>query len=471
MKRAVMIMCDQFRYDLLEGRLSGVHTPNIDRIRKRAVVFTQAYSQTPVCVPARYSFISGQSPFCLGLNDNRAITPEIRHPLPQLLKTTRCACLAVGKMHATPPRTHFGFDRLILTEELVGHIQDDDHLLYLREHGFGDVDEPNGKRSEMYYVPQRSVLPEKYHNSHFVGEKAAEFIRNNRNRPFFLYASFIKPHPPFDPVEEYARLYPLNTIPKPVRTEEEKNPKDRCIEIQNDYKVNGIESLSEEQELAIRQAYFGTVTQLDAGIGLILDELDKHGLTEDTLLIFASDHGEMLGDHYAYGKRCYYEESCKIPLLVCAPGERPRTEERFANHTDIYATIAAYMGAELPAECEGHVLLSDDKRQELFCEFGFGIDFKFMYRKGSRKLIWYADGGQVQLFDLSSDPHELHDIAAENRPFVEEVLKKAEEYYTKRGCSDAVEKGKLKIYPKTKVERHGFLDQRARWRWSILEER
>lgn len=468
-------MCDQLRYDIVKGKLDFVKTPNIDRIKEKGIIFNNAYSQTPVCVPARYSFLSGLSPFKIGMLENCPSSPIIENSLPQMLKKTRCACFAVGKMHFNPCRMHYGFDRVILSEEIPGHIQDDDYLLYLKEKGYGHIDEPNGMRSENYYVPQISQLPEHLHSSYFVGEKSAEIIKNNRNRPFFLFSSFIKPHPPFDPVKDYEKMYKLNEIPLPVRKEEEKNPVDRAIKIQNDYKINGIENLSLEDECKIRRAYFATITQLDKGIGLILDELDKYGLFDETLIIFTSDHGEMLGDHYSYGKRTFFEPSAKIPLIIKMPQGTKGEYDGLVTHTDLYATIIDYMGEKVPDSCDGESLIESIKtnnsiRDHLFCEYGSDQNFKFMYRQDNFKLIYYAEEGQVQLFDLSKDPEELNNIAETHTELVKKILSEAEKYYTENKCKDAVENGKLKKLPYMEIERKGFLNQRPKWRWSVIDD-
>ena len=303
----LLIMCDQLRADVLGcyGN-SLVNTPNINRLASRGVRFERAYSQTPVCVPARHGLISGKSPFEIGLIDNDRNIKEFSNPLPELVKKQGYFTCAVGKMHFYPVRKHYGFDRMYLSEEVPGHFYDDDYLQFLQKAGYSHVVEPHGKRSETYYVPQTSELPEPLHTTTWTAEQTCEVIRKNRNRPFFVFASFIKPHPPFDPCVPYDTMYPLEQVPEPVCREEELRPTDYSIDLQNDYKVNGVDHMTQEDIKKIRAAYYGSVTQLDRQIGKIFDELDENGLTDNTLVILTSDHGEMLGDHYAFGKRTFY---------------------------------------------------------------------------------------------------------------------------------------------------------------------
>ena len=160
----LLIMCDQLRADILGcyGN-SLVKTPHIDRLAKQGVCFDRAYSETPVCMPARHGLLSGLHPFQLGLVENGPLSAEITHPLPEMIRRRGYTTLAIGKMHFSPTRRHYGFDRMMLSEEMSSHIQDDDFLQFLQASGFGHVNQPHGMRSDHYYVPQVSPLPEAFH--------------------------------------------------------------------------------------------------------------------------------------------------------------------------------------------------------------------------------------------------------------------------------------------------------------------
>jgi choline-sulfatase len=260
----LLIMCDQLRADVLGcyGN-SVIRTPNIDRLAERGICFDRGYSLTPVCIPARHSLIAGQKAFKLGMLQNTHHRHPIMDPLPQRIREAGYFTCAVGKMHFVPTREHFGFDRMLLSEEIPAHIQDDDYLLYLQEQGYSQITEPHGKRSQYYYVPQTSLLPEDIHTTTWTANTASRIIEKNRDRPFFLFTSFIKPQPPFDPCPPYASIYTIDDIPEPQSRETDLHPVDRIIAYQNSYKVNGIQNTTEKQIKEIRAAYYGCVTQID----------------------------------------------------------------------------------------------------------------------------------------------------------------------------------------------------------------
>lgn len=475
----LLIMCDQLRADALTvygGEF--VQTPHMDRIAQTGVTFERAYSRTPVCMPARHGLMSGIAPFKLGLIDNGPISKPIAHPLPVLLKQAGYFTAAVGKMHFSPVRAHHGFDRMYLSEEIPGHYADDDYLLFLKERGRLDVAEPHGKRSESYYVPQTSELPEGLHTTAWTAQKTCELVQQNCNRPFFIFTSFIKPHPPFDPCKPYDVMYDPNEVPLPIMTEDERNPVDLSIDVQNDYKVGGIQSVSSDDIRRIRASYYGCVTQVDKQIGVLLDQLEKLGLRENTLVLLTSDHGEMLGDHYSFGKRTYYEASAKIPFIASWPAVLPKGEKRaqFAVLEDVYATVASAAGADIPSECDGVDLLpaaldpTAGSRPEVIGEFGKGRMLKFMLRWDNYKYVYHTNGGRETLFDLGADPAELTDIAGDHEGLCRSCRKKLVQYYRNHMFFDAVEGEALKRFELMGHQPRGFLDQFPRWPETLPSE-
>ncbi|UVI27569.1 sulfatase-like hydrolase/transferase [Paenibacillus spongiae] len=468
----LLIMCDQLRADVLECYGNEfVHTPNIRRLAESGICFDRAYSQTPVCVPARHGLLAGVNPFELGLVDNSLDFNEIRHPLPERVRSEGYATYAVGKMHFHPVRKHYGFDRMLLSEEIASHIQDDDYLLYLRENGYGHVIEPHGKRSENYYVPQKSELPEELHSTAWTAARTCELIRSNRNRPFFIFTSFIKPHPPFDPCSPYDRMYPESEIPMPVRQESEKNPDDYSIWIQNDYKVNGIDRVSDDDIRRIRSHYYGSISQIDKQIGLILDTLEDTGLRDNTLIVFTADHGEMLGDHYAFGKRTYYEASTRIPMIVSQPNKWPQGERRdqLCMLQDVYATIIVASGGAVPPESSGKDLAAVGHdpaisiRERIIAEYGNGRAMKFMLRWGDFKYIYHTNGERESLFNLRTDPLELEDIAADQRELCTSCRQQLVDYYIEYAFEEALDGDRLRSYPHEIPVAGGYLNQYPGW--------
>ncbi|MBJ9992303.1 MULTISPECIES: sulfatase family protein [Paenibacillus] len=475
----LLIMCDQLRYDVL-GCYGNklVQTPNIDRLARMGVIFDQAYSQTPVCVPARHGLISGLNPFEIGLLKNEGLSKEIEAPLPELIREQGYHTCAVGKMHFHPARRHYGFNRMLLSEEVPSHFDDDEYLQFLRDQGYGHVLEPHGKRSELYYVPQISELPEHLHTSAWTADTTCSVIRQNRNRPFFLFSSFIKPHPPFDPCVPYDTMYAPDQVPPPKRREHERTSDDAWIDVMNDYKVNGIDSLSREDELKMRAYYYGCVSQMDKQIGKILDTLESCSLIDDTLIVFTADHGEMLGDHYSYGKRTYYEMSAKVPLIISWPGSLPQGERRdqLALLQDIYATFISAAGGKVPAESSGVDLQpaaegqEGHTREKIFAEIGRGRLFKTMLRWDRYKYIYHANGGKENLFDLLEDPDEFNDISAEHPELCRDCREQLEAYYSAHGLEEALDGDGLARYDETEHVPRGYLDQSPKWPSTVVAE-
>jgi choline-sulfatase len=473
----LLIMCDQLRADVLGcyGN-SLVQTPHIDRLAAEGMVFERAYSQTPVCVPARYGLISGQAPFEVGLLENGK-PGNVQFPLPAQLRECGYFSTAVGKMHFSPPRRHFGFDRMYLSEEIPGHFADDDYLQYLRVNGFGDIHEPHGKRSAHYYEPQISPLPKEHHTTAWTAKTACEQLRLNRNRPSFTFCSFIKPHPPFDPCKPYDTLYAENEMPLPVDWKNEKPSGDYLIDVQNDYKVNGVENVSDADVRRIRAAYYGCVTQIDEQIGTILDTLDECGLAENTLVVFTADHGEMLGDHNSFGKRTFYEASARIPFIVRWPKRIKPGHDK--NHLmllqDIYASFITAAGGNVPdISCGKDFLpLCENKtspwRERITGEIGRDSRMKLMLLEGNLKYIFHCNGGRENLFDLNADPHELNDIAAARPDYCAQCRRELTSFYQQRGLIEALENGTLKVLSEQHHERKGFLNQYPHWPETIMD--
>lgn len=462
----LLIMCDQLRYDCLTS--SYIKTPNIDRIKEKGVFFNNAYSQTPVCIPARHSLIAGQNAFSIGLPENMVKRGEIKYPLPELVRNQGYYTCAVGKMHFIPTREHFGFDKMLLSEEMPGHIEDDEYLQFLRDNGYQNVIEPHGKRSETYYIPQDSELPKDFHTTAWTARTTKKVIENNLNRNFFIFSSFIKPHPPFDPCEPFNSMYDPNSVPEPIRHNGDTSPLDSSIYIQNGYKVNGISNVTDEHLKKMRAYYYASVTQVDTYIGEILDTLETNGIYDDTLIILTADHGEMLGDHAGFGKRTYYEQSTKIPYIISYPKEFEQGVESNALVTlqDIYATILTCCGAEVPNICDGLDLTAvckaqkENVRETLIAEYGTGREFKCMLRWENYKYIYFANGGNEVLYDLDKDPNEINPTNNEIFKWCKNVLVK---YYKSYSYDEALNNGELIKFDYEKPIVGSYINQYPSW--------
>jgi arylsulfatase A-like enzyme len=334
-------MADQHRADALGAAQVGsgafdqpaIQTPHLDRLCREGVRFARAYTESPVCVSARATLITGRLPHRTGVFDNGYRLGPEQPTLPGLLRERGYHGQAIGKMHFSPVREHHGLHRLWLSEEIPRRPEDDEFLADLIAAGFGHVEEPHGIRHEMYYIPQVSQLPEHLHTTAWTGRKTVayleEHVRERRGQPFFCWTSFIKPHPPFDPPVPWHTLYRPTDLPLglPVRTEDEVGRHTYYHRTQNRFKWTDYQP--DFNLLRIMRAYYAaSVSFIDFWIGQILEALARLDLRERTLVLYVADHGEYLGDHYAFGKRGFHDPACRIPFIVSWPGHLPQGEVR-----------------------------------------------------------------------------------------------------------------------------------------------
>ncbi len=215
-------------------------------------------------------------------------------------------------MHFQPARNHHGFHRMQLMEELFKNVGDDEFAMYLRSVGLGHVRNIHGIRNLLYDQPQRSLLPEEHHGTTWVGERAADCIRRNRNRPFFLWAGWIAPHPPFALPEELADLYAGADLPEPTPLNEHPTPPLEHCRLANDYD-------DPAKTRRVRELYAAAVSHVDKAIGRVMEALEETGQLDNTLVILTSDHGEMLGDNGGWGKSLPNDSAVRIPLVLRYP--------------------------------------------------------------------------------------------------------------------------------------------------------
>lgn len=441
----LFIFCDQLRGDALGalGTHPPLRTPAMDSLARSGVRFSSCYTPNPVCVPAREAVITGRFGHRYGCLENGDPRPGAGVPtFPRLLHEAGYVTFSAGKQHFNPPRDGRGYGRLLLSEGQPAYRQDDEYLLFLKEKGWGQVTEPGGRRGPDYYLPQESTLPDHLHMTPWTAGRTAEFIRANRpvsrggpggsgapgrpDRPFFATAAFFKPHPPFDPPKSYWDRYPPDTVTLPHVGPEDTPPLDSFLLAQN--RSKNVDAPDEARVRAIRSAYYALVEQIDAGTALLLDTLRDCGVLENTVVVMSADHGDLLGDHYAWGKRSFYEGSACVPLLVSWPAGLPGgvTRDAPVSTIDLFPTFMELAGITLPDDVaqslDGCSLLSYARglaapdRSGVASEYGAGHARKLMWRwnEGDRafKYVWLANGAREQLFDLSADPHELRNLAA-----------------------------------------------------------
>ncbi|NQU43734.1 sulfatase-like hydrolase/transferase [bacterium] len=414
----LLLHTDQQRFDTIAALGAGhMQTPNIDRLVGMGTVFNRAYSSNPICMPARHDLITGATARYHGYYTNLGspIQDYSLGTIPRFLTEAGYQTLAVGKMHFHPEREHHGFAHMFLMEELPSCRENDAYLQYLQEVGYGHVRCQHGVRPLFYHTPQRSLVPAEHHGSAWVATQTIDLIREERDRPWFLFASWVGPHPPYYMPEDYLEMYRGRELPDPC-------PMPETVPTQVPSSPGNVAG---DRLRRIREAYFGAVSLIDAHVGRILDVLEETGQMENTVILFTADHGEMLGDREIYQKMVPYEGAARIPLIACGPGfERGRSETPVTTW-DVAATILDAAGIKAP---EDHPLAGESLRGLRDREARIVVYHHAPGRgryvaavgRGYKFVHWY-NGGQEELYDLGADPWEQENLAEDGKVGISET--------------------------------------------------
>ena len=425
---------DQHRWDCLGcAGNPDVKTPNLDALAAQGRRYTQHYTVYPVCTPSRYSMLSGQYVHQHTAWSNHSTLPQGTATFPKLLREHGYRTAAVGKMHFSPTYLDVGFDRMVLAEQNGDGRFEDDYHAYLMEQGLTDsvdltdqVDCFRQRASETYYQrfgAYESDLPLEHHSTSWITRQAlAEIDSWNPDGGNLLMVGYVKPHHPFDPPVPYSTMYDPQelTLPDGWLSEEPE------VDFQNQAGFFDYRTLTEESLRQVLAYYYGTITQIDDGVGEILSRLRKKGLYDDTLIIYTSDHGEYLGYHHMLLKGNFlYDPLAHIPLIIKYPGEMDGvTDERLSENIDLCTTILAVCNVEpVPAMSSG-IDLRSEGREYVFSEGQYGSDktpcIGYMLRSAKGKLLVQGAPCNRRYFDLDSDPLEMRD-RADDPAYAEQV--------------------------------------------------
>ncbi len=408
----LLLHTDQQRFDTI-GALgaSHMHTPNLDRLVRMGVHFDRAYSSNPVCQPARHDLITGVSARHHGYYNNtgRPIRDYSLATVPRLLTGAGYQTVAVGKMHFTPEREHHGFAHMHLMEELPSCRENDAYVQYLQEAGHGDVRCQHGVRPLFYHTPQVARVPEEHHGSAWVAHKTIELLREEQDRPFFIFASWVGPHPPYYVPQHYLDMYRDRPLPAVIPVPEGAAARQCPPSPENP-------SPGSLRMRRMREAYFAATTLIDTHIGRILDELESSGLIDSTLILFTTDHGEMLGDRGCYQKVAPYDSAARIPLIAAGPGLAGGTQVTCPVTTwDVSATILDAAGIQPPESSAlvGSSLLGERTRDRdrIVVFHNASNRSRYLAAVGlGYKFVHWFNGGDEELYSLTDDPQEQRSL-------------------------------------------------------------
>lgn len=396
----------------------AIITPGINELSASGMRYTNAYSECPVCIPARRTLMTGQTPRSHG---DRVFNDQLRMPdvttMAQAFRDAGYQADAVGKLHVHPQRDRIGFDSVLLDDE--GRSQwgmIDDYDIYLGDQGLPGRQFDHGMSNNQYnWRPWH--LDEEHHATNWAGRMMARTIkRRDPNKPAFWYLGFRHPHPPLVPPQAFLELYRDVEIDAPYVGDWAKDPDKLPFAISA--LLSRTNLYSKDQMKAARRAFYALCTQIDYQVRYLVGTLRMEGILDDTIIMFTSDHGDMLGNHDMAAKRVFYESSANIPMILSPNKGNPKAREgaiddRLVGFADVMPTLLDLCGLDAPKTVDGISMVGTETREHLYGECGEDDHSSRMIRTDRHKLIYYPVGNHSQLFDLIEDPHEMRDLAGD----------------------------------------------------------
>ncbi len=417
----LLIMADQLSAPFLSVHGGPAVTPNIDRLVAHGTTFTSAYSNSPLCAPARFAMMTGRRNSRIGAYDNASELPAAVPTFAHLLRGAGYQTSLIGKMHFVGPDQLHGFEERLTTD------------IYPADFGWTPNWSEPGRRVDWWFHNLDSVVhagvADVSNQLDFDDEvgfravrKLRDLARSEDGRPWMTTVSFTHPHDPYVARREFWDLYDDETVPMPTVGALDPEGIDEHSRRLRHVIGADVTDVTGDQIRRARRAYLANVSYVDRHVGELLDVLDRHGATDDTVVIFTSDHGDMLGERGLWYKMCFYEHASRIPLIVRCP----RTAGGVRNSTqvsllDVAPTLLDLAGLDREPSLDGTSVVGllgepvAEDRTVLGEYLGEGaVAPVLMIRRGDLKFTWSRPDGAM-LHDLSSDPDEIHDLARDGR--------------------------------------------------------
>ena len=465
-------MADQLRWDYLScyGHPT-LKTPNIDKLASKGTLFNSAYVQSPVCGPSRASIYTGRTVFSHGSTWNQVPLPIGEYTVGDYLRPYGVKCAVVGKTHMKPDLTgmkRLGISKkenigLIISEPGFDPYERDDGLhpkevlkkrkkplnynQFLNKNGYegtnpwetwaNSTESKNGKILSGWHLRNSNKparVSEEHSETAYMTNKAIEFISENKNNSWMLHLSYIKPHWPYIAPSPYHNLYGPNSFIPVHRSD---NELQNIHPVYKEFtRMNVSKSFSKNKvRETVLSGYMGLIKQIDDHLGRLFDYLEKEDLFKNTMIVFTSDHGDYLGDHWLGEKELFHEASVRVPLIIYDPSEKANQSRNkkinsFVEGIDLLPTFIDFINIDAEMHrLEGFSLLpflregkSKNIRKFVFSEIDYGfskvrerLSLKpedaraYMIRTNSWKYIYYK-GFAPQLFDLKNDKDEFFDL-------------------------------------------------------------
>ncbi|MCX6984256.1 MAG: sulfatase-like hydrolase/transferase, partial [Lentisphaerae bacterium] len=456
---------DQQHWNTMGFLNPEVKTPNLDRLAKQGTNFTRTYTVNPTCTPARASIITGMYPSQHGAWSLGTKLPENTPTVGDYFQKAGYRTALIGKAHfqqlldtkeypsieSNPLQQDldfwrkfngpfYGFEKV----ELARNHADEHHVgqhyaLWMEEKGFKNWREcfspPSGKTPSQRW---KWNIPEEFHYDAWIAERTGEMLEEYKNKDenFFLWASFLDPHPPYLVPEPWDTMYDSGKItiprmhegehgnnPPHFKMTQEKNPDFSVYQEKDGHICHGFTShLQDRKSLAKDIAvYYGMISLMDKYIGVILDKLDALGLSENTLVVFTTDHGHFYGHHGLNAKGAFhYEDMIKIPFIARMPGKVPseKSSESLQSLVDLAPSFLDICGIEVPRTMTGKSQknvwtgTAESVRDSVIVENRHQPTkvFHKTYIDGRYKITVYYEKEYGEIFDLEKDPAEINNI-------------------------------------------------------------
>ncbi|MEM7299537.1 MAG: sulfatase-like hydrolase/transferase [Pseudomonadota bacterium] len=385
-----------------------VQTPNLDGLAARGTRFSNAYTPSPICVPARGSFATGLYVHQTRLWDNAMPYDGSIRGWGHALQDKGVPVESIGKLHYRAEEDPAGFDVEHIPMMVVGgvgmvwaSIRKEDERVRGPKRMLGDYIGPGHSKYTDY---DKSVVER---TKVWIAERAADDL------PWCLYVGLVAPHFPLVVPKEFYDLYPADMLPPVKLHPDEGYQRHPWVERQNSFMDSESKFSDPAERLAAMSAYYGLCSWLDHNVGQILSALEESGISDNTIVVYTSDHGDNVGARGLWGKSNMYEESAAIPMIMAGPDVPTGICETPVSLLDLSATVARHFGADIETAEGVHdlpTILSQpaDHERVVFSEYhaAGSVSGAFMVRKGPWKLIHYI-GFPDELFNLELDPEEL----------------------------------------------------------------
>ncbi len=436
-RNVLLILADQLRGDALGCTGSSfVHTPNLNCLASGGVNFRSAMTPNPICVPARATITTGNYPHrCTGSKANSGLIHDHQPKMAEHFNHHDYRSYAIGKLHYVPyqkPRLLHGFQTCELAESgrilhqaaRSGHdLGSEDYHDYLKAVGYANMMRAHGTGNNDVHA-NVSPLPAEHYVDSWVATRSIHYLgrhlHQHPDQPFFMVSSFPKPHSPYDPPEPYHAFYDPRSIAPPVGSPAQLTDRARGLSAsRNNYDW---QHLSPEAVQLSRARYFGLVTFQDKQVGRLLRFLAQNGLADNTVVLYAADHGDLLGDFGCFFKANFLNGSVRVPMILRSPGQVPAgvLSDHLVGLQDVLPTLAGLAGVPLDQQVDGVDLTEFlDKptktvRPYYVSQCGNDPQQSYMVFDGRYKYIYSQWDAVEELYDEQQDPAELRNLAGDS---------------------------------------------------------